>query len=88
MDRLTPRESGDLVYQTFGIIVDNDASASIAALFAESAPTDRFVLGAGERRHWIWDGTLGNGRFGIGGFFNVYSAGLQAISIGQKLPDS
>ena len=81
--RLTPRESGDFVYQTFGIIVDNDASASIAALLAESAPTDRFALGAGESRHWVWDGTLGNGRFGIRGFFNVDSAARQVISIGQ-----
>ena len=81
--RLDPRESGDLDYQTFGVVVDNDADAAIAALLAESWPTDRVALGAGENRHWVWDGTLGQGRFGIRGFFNVDSAARQVISIGQ-----
>jgi len=80
--RLAPRDPGDLVYQTFGVVVDNDANA-IAALLADSWPTDRFALGAGESRHWVWDGTLGTGRFGIRGFFNADSAARQVISIGQ-----
>jgi hypothetical protein len=81
--RLTQRESGDLLYNTFGIVVDYDDPARIAALAAEHAPSDRFALGAGESRRWVWDGTLGQGRFGIRGFFNVDSAARQVISVGQ-----
>jgi hypothetical protein len=80
--RLTPRESGDLTYYTFGIVVDYDDPARIAALSSESTTLDRFALGAGESRRWVWDGTLNRGRFGIRGYFNVDSAARQVISLG------
>jgi hypothetical protein len=81
--RLTRRDSGDLFYNTFGLVVDYGDPASVAALAAETMPSDRFPLDAGESRRWVWDGTLGRGRFGIRGFFNVDSAARQVISVGQ-----
>jgi hypothetical protein len=80
--RLTPRESGDFQYPTFGIVVDNDDPARIAAMAADWSAGGRFALGAGESRRWIWDGTLNRGRFGIRGYFNVDSAARQVISVG------
>jgi hypothetical protein len=81
--RLARRESGDLQYPTFGIVVDNDDPARIAALATDWLAGDRFALGAGESRHWVWEGALARGRFGILGYFNVDSAARQVISIGQ-----
>jgi hypothetical protein len=80
--QLTPRESGDLQYPTFGVVVDNDNPASIAALALDWSQTDRLALGAGERRHWVWDGRLGRGRFGVQGYFNDDSLPRQVITVG------
>jgi len=79
--RLTQRESGDYNYQTFGIVVDYDDPARVAALAAESTTDDRVTLGAGESRRWVWDGILGQGRFGFRGFFNVDSTARQVVQV-------
>ena len=81
--RLTPREPGDLNYYTFGIVVDYDDSAQIAALASESTTLDRFPLGAGESRHWVWDGVLTSGRYGVVGYFNSDSLARQVVTVGQ-----
>jgi hypothetical protein len=81
--RLTPRESGDLDYQTFGIVVDYDDPARIATVASERTAEVRFPLGAGENRRWVWDGALNQGRFGMRGFFNVDTVPRQVISVGQ-----
>jgi hypothetical protein len=81
--RLTPRESGDLDYQTFGIVADFGDPANIATLAVERTAESRVPLGAGENRRWVWDGALNQGRFGIRGFFNVDTVARQVIQIGQ-----
>jgi hypothetical protein len=81
--RLTPRESGDLLYSTFGVVADYDDPARIAALATDRSPAELFALGAGERRRWIWEGVLGRGRYGIRGYFNSDSAPRQVITVGQ-----
>jgi hypothetical protein len=81
--KLTPRESGDLPFPTFGVVVDYDDPARIAALAVDWSQADRFSLDAGERRHWLWEGSLSRGRFGILGFFNVDSVPRSVISVGQ-----
>ena len=81
--RLTPRESGDFQYPTFGVVADYDDPARIAKLAIEWSKSDRFPLDAGERRHWVWEGSFPRGRFGILGYFNVDSLPRQVISVGQ-----
>jgi hypothetical protein len=81
--RLTPRESGDFLYSTFGLVADYDDPARIAASATESSQAELFALGAGERRRWIWEGVLGRGRYGIRGYFNSDSAPRQVITVGQ-----
>ena len=81
--RLTPRASGDLIYYTFGIVVDYDDPARIATLASESTALDRFPLGAGESRRWVWDGVLSGGRYGVIGYFNTDSLPRQVITVGQ-----
>ena len=81
--KLAPRESGDLVHFTFGIIVDYDDPARIATLDSEEQGTDRFPLNVGESRRWVWDRTLSRGRYGIRGYFNVDTTARQVISLGQ-----
>jgi hypothetical protein len=81
--RLTPRESGDLLYYTFGIVVDYDDPTRIAALASETTTLARFPLGAGESRRWVWDGVLSGGRYGIVGYFNADSLPRQVITVGQ-----
>ncbi|HEX7941009.1 MAG TPA: hypothetical protein VF488_04360 [Gemmatimonadaceae bacterium] len=81
--RLARRESGDLLYPTFGITLDYDADARIFAVGADWSQGDRFALGAGESRRWIWEGQLGRGRFGVLGYFNVDSVPRRVISVGQ-----
>jgi hypothetical protein len=80
--RLAPRESGDLIYYTFGIVVDYDDPARIAALASESTTLDRFPLGAGESRRWVWDGVLTGGRYGIVGYFTADSLPRQVTTVG------
>jgi hypothetical protein len=81
--RLKPRAPGDLRYRTFGLVVDYDDPARIVESSAGSAPAELISLGANETRHWVWNGTLGRGRFGFLGFFNADSAARQVISVGQ-----
>ena len=81
--RLTPRESGDLLYPTFGLVVDYDDPTRIAKLAIEWWGLARFPLGAGERRHWIWESSFPRGRYGIRGYFNVDSLPRRVISVGQ-----
>ncbi|HEX7980994.1 MAG TPA: hypothetical protein VF461_20470 [Gemmatimonadaceae bacterium] len=81
--RLTPRESGDFQYPTFGVIVDNDDPARIAAVGADYSPGGRFALGAGESRRWIWEGALARGRFGVLGYFNADTVPRRVITVGQ-----
>ena len=81
--RLTPRESGDFQFPTFGLVVDHDDPARIAALAVEWSQADRLSLDAGERRHWLWEGTFARGRFGIVGYFNADSVARRVISVGQ-----
>ncbi len=81
--KLAPRESGDLVHFTFGIIVDYDDPARIATLDSDQMGTDRFPLDVGESRRWVWDRTLSRGRYGIRGYFNVDTTARQVISLGQ-----
>jgi hypothetical protein len=81
--RLTQRESGDLQYPTFGVIADYDDPARVAAVASDWSQGNRLALGAGERRHWLWEGDLPRGRFGILGYFNVDSVPRRVISVGQ-----
>lgn len=81
--RLAARESGDLQYPTFGLNVDYDDPAKIATLALDWSQPDRLPLGAGESRHWLWESTLGRGRYGVLGYFNVDSVSRQVITIGQ-----
>jgi hypothetical protein len=81
--RLTPRESGDFQYPTFGVVADYDDPARIAKLAIEWSQSDRFPLGAGERRRWVWEGSFPPGRYGVLGYFNVDSVPRQVISVGQ-----
>ena len=81
--KLAPRESGDFVHFTFGIIVDYDDPERITTLDSDEQGSDRFPLAAGESRRWVWDRTLDRGRYGIRGYFNVDTTARQVISIGQ-----
>jgi hypothetical protein len=81
--RLTPRESGDFQYPTFGVVADYDDPARIAQLAIEWWGADHFPLDAGERRRWVWEGAFPRGRFGILGHFNVDSIPRRVISVGQ-----
>jgi len=81
--RLTPRESGDFQYPTFGIIADYDNPANIATTDVEWSQGDRLPLGAGENRRWVWEGSFRRGRFGMLGYFNSDSLPRSVISIGQ-----
>ena len=81
--RLTPRESGDFRFPTFGVVVDYDDPARIAGLATEWSQSDRFPLDAGERRHFLWEGAFPRGRFGILGYFNSDSLPRSVISVGQ-----
>jgi len=81
--RLTPRESGDLRYPTFGVVADYDDPARIAQVAIEWSSAERFPLDAGERRHWVWEGSLPRGRFGILAYFNVDTLPRRVISVGQ-----
>ena len=81
--RLVPRESGDFQYPTFGVVADYDDPAKIAKLAIEWSGSDRFALGAGERRRWVWEGSFPPGRYGILGYFNVDSLPRQVIMVGQ-----
>ena len=81
--RLTRRESGDLRYPTFGVVADYDNPANVAGVAADWSLTDRLPLGAGERKHWVWESTLRPGRYGILGYFNSDSVARQVISVGQ-----
>ena len=80
--QLTPRESGDLQFPTFGVVADYDDPARIAALALEWSQGDRISLDAGERRRWLWEGTFPRGRYGILGYFNIDSVPRQVITIG------
>jgi len=80
--KLAPRESGDLVHFTFGIIVDNDDPARIATLDSDQQGTNRFPLDVGETRRWVWDRTLPPGRYGIRGYFNADTTARQVITLG------
>jgi hypothetical protein len=81
--RLTRRESGDLQYPTFGIVADYDDPARVAALAVDWSQADRFPLGAGESRRWVWESVVGRGRYGVVGYFNADSLPRQVISVGQ-----
>ena len=81
--QLTPRESGDLQFPTFGVVADYDDPSRIAALAIEWSQGNRISLDAGERRHWLWEGTFPRGRYGIRGYFNVDSVPRRVISVGQ-----
>ena len=81
--QLTRRESGDLQFPTFGVVADYDDPARIAALAVEWSQAERFSLGAGESRHWLWEDALPRGRFGIVGYFNGDSVPRRVISVGQ-----
>ena len=81
--RLAPRELGDFQYPTFGVVADYDDPARIAKLHIEWSGSDRFALGAGERRRWVWEGSFPRGRYGILGYFNADTLPRQVISIGQ-----
>jgi hypothetical protein len=81
--QLTPRESGDLQYPTFGLVADYGDTTRVAALATEWSLTNRFPLDAGASRHWVWERALGRGQFGILGYFNVDSLPRRVISIGQ-----
>ena len=81
--RLTPRESGDFQYPTFGVVADYDDPARIAQVAIEWWGSDYFPLGAGERRRWVWEGSLPRGRYGILAYFNADTLPRQVISIGQ-----
>jgi len=81
--KLSPRESGDLQYPTFGIVADYDDPARIATLAVEWSQRDLIPLGTGERKHYVWTKTLPRGRYGVLGYFNVDSLPRQVISIGQ-----
>ena len=81
--RLTPRESGDFQFPTFGFVADYDEPSRIAASAIEWSQADRISLDAGERRRWLWEGTLRPGRYGILGFFNVDSVARRVITVGQ-----
>ena len=81
--KLSPRESGDLQYPTYGIVADYDDPARIATLATEWSNGDYLPLGTGERKHWVWTKTLPRGRYGILGYFNVDSLPRKVISIGQ-----
>jgi hypothetical protein len=81
--RLTPRESGDVRYPTFGVVADyDDDPAKIAASATEWSNSELFPLDAGERRHWVWEGAFPRGRYGIRGYFDSDSARRQVISVG------
>jgi hypothetical protein len=80
--RLTPRESGDLQFPMFGLVADYDDPARIATLATAWSQSDRLALGAGESKHWVWEGTLSRGRYGVLGYFNVDSLPRQVISVG------
>lgn len=84
--RLTRRESADLQYPTFGVVADYDDPARIAKLAIEWSQSDRFPLGAGERRRWVWEGAFPPGRYGILGYFNADSLPRQVVSVGQQVP--
>ncbi|HKP16468.1 MAG TPA: hypothetical protein VJT85_10385 [Gemmatimonadaceae bacterium] len=81
--RLTPRESGDFQYPTFGVVADYDDPARVAALVAEWSQSSLFPLDAGERRHWVWEGAFPRGRYGVLGYFNADTLPRQVISVGQ-----
>ena len=81
--RLTPRESGDLRYPTFGVVADYDDPAKIAELAAEWSNAELFWLDAGERRHFLWEKVFPRGRYGIRGYFNSDSLPRQVITVGQ-----
>ena len=81
--RLTPRESGDFQYPTFGVVADYDDPARVAALVAEWSQSSLFPLDAGERRHWVWEGSFPRGRYGVLGYFNADTLPRQVISVGQ-----
>ena len=80
--QLAPRESGDLQYPTFGLVADYGDTARVAALATEWSTANRFPLDAGASRHWVWEGALGRGQFGILGYFNADSLPRRVISIG------
>jgi hypothetical protein len=80
--RLTPRESGDLQFPMFGIVVDYDDPARIATLATDWSQSDRLPLGAGESKHWVWESELRRGRYGVLGYFNVDTLPRQVITIG------
>ena len=79
--KLTPRESGDFQYPTFGAIADYDDPARIAAIAGDWSQGNYLPLGTGEKRHWVWTSTFPRGRYGIVGYFNVDSLPRQVISI-------
>jgi hypothetical protein len=81
--KLTRRESGDLQYPTFGIVTDYGDPANVAGVAADWTLADRFPLGAGENRHWVWEGALRPGRYGVLGYFNADTLPRQMITIGQ-----
>jgi hypothetical protein len=81
--RLKPKDSGDLVYQTFGIVVDNGSLASIATVFTEKSPAELFPLGAAETRHWVREEVFPRGTYGVRGYFNVDTLPRQLITLGQ-----
>jgi hypothetical protein len=80
--KLTPRESGDLQYPAFGVVVDYNDPTRIAALSVDWTEATRFPLGAGESKRWVWDGVLPRGRYGVLGYFNADSLPRQVITVG------
>jgi len=81
--RLTPRESGDFQFPTFGFVADYDDPTRIATLAVEWSQQQLIPLGTGERKHYVWTKTLPRGRYGVLGYFNVDSLPRTVISIGQ-----
>ena len=81
--KLTPRESGDFQYPTFGLTADFDDPTRIAAQGLAWSQGDRLPLGVGENKRWVWEATLSPGRYGVLGYFNSDSLPRSVISIGQ-----
>jgi hypothetical protein len=81
--KLTPRESGDLQFPTFGVVTDYDNPSNVAGVAADWSLADRLPLGAGERRHWLSESVLRPGRYGVLGYFNTDTLPRQVITIGQ-----
>jgi hypothetical protein len=81
--RLTPQGPGDPLSHTFGVLIDYDDPVKIGTSGYTWIASQRFPLGARERRRYIvFDGDLFAGRYGVRGYFNVDTAPRIALQVG------